>query len=205
MGKTAILIMAAGAATRMKTPKQLLPWGTKTLVENAITEAQNSLADSVHLVLGANAVLIKKQIFENDLNFLENPHWNLGLGDSIAFGVREVLKKEVDLTSILIMLADQPLINSDYLNKLIKASGHYEKGIIASLYGEKKGVPALFSKDYFPALSQLTGEHGAKYILNNNTKDICSIECKNLITDIDTPEDYQHLYLAHFGTNNSNS
>jgi len=204
MGKTAILIMAAGAATRMKTPKQLLPWGTNTLVENAIIEAQNSLADSVQLVLGANAVLIKKQIFENDLNFLENPHWNLGLGNSIAFGVREVLKKEVDLTSILIMLADQPLINSDYLNKLMKASCHHKKGIIASLYGEKMGVPALFSKDYFPALSQLTGEHGAKYILNNNIKDICSIECKNLITDIDTPEDYQRLYLAHFGTNNSN-
>jgi len=87
----------------------------------------------------------------------------------------------------------------------MKASCHHKKGIIASLYGEKMGVPALFSKDYFPALSQLTGEHGAKYILNNNTKDICSIECKNLITDIDTPEDYQHLYLAHFGTNNSNS
>jgi len=205
MGKTAILIMAAGAATRMKTPKQLLPWGTNTLVEKVITEAQNSLADSVYLVLGANAALIKKQIVENDLNFLENPHWNLGLGNSIAFGVREVLKKEVDLTSILIMLADQPLINSDYLNKLTKASGHYKKGIIASLYGEKMGVPALFSKDYFPALSQLTGEHGAKYILKNNTKDIYSLECKNLITDIDTPEDYQHLYLAHFGTNNSNS
>jgi len=205
MGKTAILIMAAGAATRMKTPKQLLVWGKTTLVENAITEAQNSFADSVHLVLGANAALIKKQIVQNELIYLENPNWNLGLGNSIAFGVREVLKEEEDLTSILIMLADQPLINSDYLNKLIKASGHHKKGIIASLYGEKTGVPALFSKDYFPALIQLTGEHGAKYILNNNTKDICSIKCKNLITDIDTPEDYQHLYLAHFGTNNSNS
>jgi len=204
MGKTAILIMAAGAATRMKTPKQLLPWGKTTLVENAITEAQNSLADSVFLVLGANAALIKKQLIKNEIINLENPNWNLGLGNSIAFGVREVLKKEEDLTSILIMLADQPLINSDYLNKLIKASGHYEKGIIASLYGEKTGVPAFFSKDYFPALSQLTGEHGAKYILKNNTKDIYSLECENLISDIDTPEDYQRLYQAHFGTNNSN-
>jgi len=204
MGKTAILIMAAGAATRMKTPKQLLAWGKTTLVENAIIEAQNSVADSVYLVLGANAVLIKKKLVENEIIYLENPDWNLGLGNSIAFGVREVLKKEKDLTSILIMLADQPLINSNYLNKLIKASGHYEKGIIASLYGEKTGVPAFFSKDYFPALSQLTGEHGAKYILKNNTKDIYSLECENLISDIDTPEDYQHLYLAHFGTNNSN-
>ena len=183
----------------MKEPKQLLAWGNTSLLGNAIEQAQNCHAESLFLVLGANASLIRKNINHEKVNVIINPEWSLGLGNSLAFGVQQILKKEKETDAILITLADQPLIDSKYLNELIDVFKRGNKGIIASSYINKAGVPAIFGKSYFLTLSQLEGDLGAGTILNN-TKDILTIDAKDKIKDIDTPEDYRALHQAHFGS-----
>jgi molybdenum cofactor cytidylyltransferase len=55
------------------------------------------------------------------------------------------------------------------------------------------GVPALFSKKYFKPLMELTGEQGAKKIIQQNMNDVESFEFEKGAVDIDTPSDYNHL------------
>ena len=50
----AVVVLAAGASRRMGTPKQLLSWGNDTLLKHAIKTAENSKANKVIVVLGAN-------------------------------------------------------------------------------------------------------------------------------------------------------
>ncbi len=186
--KIAILILAAGEASRMGSIKQLLPWKNTTLLGNAIKNAKETKTD-VYLVLGANAAEIEKEIKE-DVFTIINSNWNIGLGSSIACGVAFIGMGTEEYDGVLIMLADQPFIDGNYLAKLTGLFSKKEKGIVATNYGNKLGVPAIFSKTYFKELQRLNNDFGAKDILKTNIADTISIDAKGKEKDIDTPEEY---------------
>ena len=190
MKKTAILILAAGKSSRMGSPKQLLPYQNTTLLGWAIEQAKNSKASAIFCVLGANAIRIKQSIEKNNFEIIINKEFQNGLSTSIIAGINHLKDKNFD--SVLIMLADQPNVNTNYLNKLITASEEDKNVIIASCYPNKVGVPAIFPKQYFNQLLQLKGDKGAKYLLNNQHSKIIKLNANNLL-DIDTIQDYQKL------------
>lgn len=190
MSKTAILILAAGSATRMGEPKQLLPYGAETLLEHAITQAMRTTADQVFCVLGAHAEAIKQNI-KKDLVFIENDNWQEGLSSSIVCGVERM--ESLGFDAVLVMLADQPLIDTAYLDLLIKTSAEHKRACIASNYGAKNGVPAVFPKEFYNELKNLKGDQGAKDLLNAPHKPVIIQHAQDKIQDIDTPEDYARL------------
>ncbi len=187
--KTAILILAAGSSSRMGTPKQLLPYKNTTLLGYTIEQVKQIDTKHAFCVLGANAEIIEKSIENYQIETIYNSDFKNGLSSSIVVGVK---KLQHDFDTILIMLGDQPNVNSNYLNKLIKTSVENPSRIIASNYQNKIGVPAIFPKKYFNQLLELKGDKGARNILNNNKSDIIKMPPFNL-TDIDTREDYQNL------------
>ncbi|PCJ97110.1 MAG: hypothetical protein COA50_05585 [Flavobacteriaceae bacterium] len=185
----AILILAAGSASRMGALKQLLPWGNSTLLGNAIAVASSCPA-TIFVVVGAEGKLIKKEI-GNDVTFIDNEDWKKGLGASIASGVQHLIASENSYKICVIMLADQPFIDADYLMHIINTHNKNNKGITATTYENRVGVPVVFDSCYFEALSQLTGDQGAKEILEANMNDVQSIDPKGKTLDIDTKEEYQ--------------
>lgn len=135
----------------MKTPKQLLPWGKDSLLEQVIQSARDSDLDTIYLVLGAESDRIKQQADLNNVVILENKEWEKGLGTSIATGIAALSKKE-DIHGCVILLADQPFITDEYIDAMIQAFD--PETIIASDYNGRAGVPCLFPKMYFPDLKK---------------------------------------------------
>ncbi len=190
MKRTVILLLAAGNSTRMGTIKQLLPYKQTTLLGWAIKQAQQSKACDVFCVLGANAEIIKEQIEQYKVEIIFNVNYDEGLSASIVAGINHFAHKEID--AVIIMLADQPNVNSIYLNELMIVSEINPTKIVASNYEEKIGVPAIFPKHYFDQLLNLKGDKGAKEFLNKHQSEIIKMKPCNLI-DIDTKEEYQKL------------
>ena len=190
MQKTAILILAAGTSSRMGAIKQLLPYKNSTLLNWSIEQAKQSKINDVFCILGANKEIIIKEIKHQNINVIFNPNYENGLSSSIVSGINYLVSK--DFNSVLIMLADQPNIDSIYLNELIKTSEENHSKIIASNYLGKIGVPSIFPRSYFPQLLSLKGDKGAKEFLNEKASEIIKMAPFNLI-DIDTKEDYQNL------------
>ncbi len=193
MKNVGVLILAAGNSSRMGSIKQLLPWENTTMIGHVVHQAEVSNASEVLVVLGANFDLIKNKMSFKKADFIENKNWKLGLGSSISCGVQYVLSKWGSLNGILVMLADQPLIDTSYLNLMIDKFETSEKGIIATKYKSRVGVPAIFSQLYFKELAELGDDFGAKKIIAKHKDDIFEMEGKGKTEDIDTLEDYKDL------------
>ncbi len=191
--QVSILILAAGASTRMKQVKQLLSWGDSSLLEHVVKVAHSSRAQDVYVVLGAHHQLIRQELEGVNASVFVNRDWKTGMGSSIATGVKGILQTEHP-QAILILLCDQPLIDKEYINQLIDSFEDQKKGIIGTVYASKIGVPALFSAAYFKELSELRSDRGAWSIIAGHSDDCTGLDPKGKARDLDWESDYQDLH-----------
>jgi len=188
-----IVILAAGASTRLGKPKQLLQYRGKTLLGHAINEATNSNADAVVVIFGKDADLFKKEIDEKKIRVAINSSWEEGMASSVRLGLDTLLNAKPYIDAVIFMVCDQPHISSSILNELIKTQQKTTKQIVSCNYGESIGPPALFHKKYFKELMKLSGDAGARKIIQQNMNDVATILFPEGKIDIDTKEDYDDL------------
>lgn len=192
--KTAMLIPAAGKSSRMGEPKQLLHWEDTNLLGHTIKQGVAAGIKDIYVVLGAFHEKIKKTIDTTGVTILYNPEWEKGMGNTIARGTQEIINSPENYQRILIALCDQPLIEPTYYKKLLKTSQKDHIWAVATCYGKKYGVPAVFKSDIFGKLVKLNGKVGAKDLLNNLGKNAICVEPSTSTADIDKPEDYVSIY-----------
>jgi molybdenum cofactor cytidylyltransferase len=145
----AIIILAAGASTRMGRPKQLLPYQGSSLLRHTIENAVASVCKPIVVVLGANAENIRSQISESDIKIVENPDWHLGMSSSIRRGISSIITDYQNIDAVVITVCDQPFISADIINNLVSKYYNTKKPIIACEYANTLGVPVLFNQSFF--------------------------------------------------------
>lgn len=187
----AVLILAAGGASRMGKPKQLLPVGQTTLLGQIVATAQ-TISPHIFIVLGAKAQEIQKGL-PPQTHIIHNPDWKNGMGTSLALGISYISKTLPSCQGCLVLLADQPLIDPPYLKQVLEMFRTGISPIVATAYHYGAGVPALFSAKFFPELQQCGGDQGAKKLLQQHQEKVFTLFAGNKTLDIDTPEDY-HKY-----------
>lgn len=196
--KIGLIILAAGAATRMGRPKQLLSYQGRSLILHAVEVALASLCQPIIVVLGAYVEQIKPELMPKAVQVVENSQWQEGMSSSIRAGISMLLKTNSKLDAVIISLADQPLVSPQIFNQLIQSYQETQKVIIASRYNETTGVPALFSNALFPELMQLEGDKGAKALIQKYIDTGLILLIPEAAIDIDTPDDYKQLLLKNF-------
>jgi molybdenum cofactor cytidylyltransferase len=188
-----VLLLAAGSSSRMGQPKQLLPWGKVSLIEHQIRMLL-ATGKPVNIVLGFNSNLITPIIENFPVSIFINNEWKNGMGSSISFGIRQIIRKFPKADAVLICLVDQPLVTVSYLEKMLDS---YQPGFQQILASRSKsgwtGVPVLFDKCYFEDLSKLGVDEGAKKIIRQHKENVIILDAGDIIEDIDSPQSYQQL------------
>ncbi|TDQ19060.1 molybdenum cofactor cytidylyltransferase [Algoriphagus boseongensis] len=190
--KTGIIILAAGASTRLGRPKQLIQIQGKTLLQRTIDSALKSEASSLVVVLGWNPELIQGGINSNQIPFVINEEWEEGMATSMQAGLKFLMNEE-NPDQVVLLLCDQALVTSSSINDLIALHSSSKKGIVASSYSNTLGVPALFDKAYFPELLALKSTEGAKKVILKNQEDVAVMDFPEGAIDLDTEEDFERL------------
>jgi molybdenum cofactor cytidylyltransferase len=188
---TGIIILAAGSSSRLGRPKQNLLFSGKTLLQHTIDTAFDTVFRPIVVVLGANKEKIETSSQNTGITIVYNPDWAEGMASSIRIGIATIQQHQID--HVIIMLCDQPFVNSELVNALVEKQLQTDKPIIACSYNETVGVPVLFCRLLFDELLQLKGHNGAKKVLKFHPKDIATIPFEKGDIDIDTPEDYEAL------------
>lgn len=188
-----LILLAAGGATRMGTPKQLLRYRGRTLLRHAAEVAVASGLTPVLVVLGAQADILKVQLTGLPVRTVVHEEWDKGVGGSIRAGIQALQAASAHVEAVVITLCDQPLVGPDDVARLVESHRATGKPIVASAYGGTLGVPALFDRGYFPQLAELADKGGAKQVIAHAAGAVHAIPFPAGAFDIDTPQDYQRL------------
>jgi molybdenum cofactor cytidylyltransferase len=191
MGNTAVLVLAAGASTRLGQPKQLLNFGGKGLLQHILEQSIPLPFSARFLILGAYSADIQENTNTFDFQILQNEHWEEGMASSLRMDIQAVADHPSAPEQILVLLADQPFVSTALLQTLLDTHRSARPLITASQYGETKGVPAVFSKTVFPELLQLQGDRGANRLIRQYEAQVVTVPFEAGNIDMDTQEDYQ--------------
>jgi molybdenum cofactor cytidylyltransferase len=188
-----IILLAAGGSSRLGKPKQLLLYKGQTLLQNTLSVALTSNAQSVMVVLGANADILQTEITNGKIHVVVNDDWQEGMGSSIRTGVKAIAEINPSTEGVILLVCDQPFINSALLNNLITAHQKTGKEIVACTYGNTFGPPVFFHQSLFSELLQLKGDTGARSIVQKHLDNMEAIPFPEGIFDIDTKGDYEKI------------
>lgn len=182
--KIGALVLAAGNSSRFGSNKLLFKINGKSVLERTLLALSG-------FKFWKTAVVVSNTDFDDILgNHVEkilNKQISLGIGKSIALGTI-YLREEV--SGILIVLADQPLLTLDDIKKMTDVFlGDPTKIVACSVYGEIRN-PIIFPSGYFDELIKLSGDRGARGLANSHIDNIVRVEVDSShLLDIDSIQD----------------
>ncbi len=193
MENLSAVLLAAGESKRLGQPKQLVPFNGKPMIQQVVSKLIDAGWQHIVVVLGSKGDSIVDVLQGHELELVFNNNWRKGMGNSLSFGVKAVLKKWPDTENLLISVCDQPFITTAHLIKLKNGMKEAGCSILASGYSDTFGPPIICGAKFFPRLLQLDGEKGAKSVFANHENELKVIPCEEGAIDIDTPEDLNNI------------
>jgi molybdenum cofactor cytidylyltransferase len=187
-----IIVPSAGGSTRLNgNPKQEVTVRDKKLWQSTLDMCQ-TLSSPITLVTGRWR---PKSTLPNNVTEVHFSQWQTGLGASIAFGIANA---PIPKLGYLIVLIDQWGLSAQNLKHFVEQWD--ERSAQIAVEAEYSGPPVLFPVSMRPKLIKLTGEKGAKKLIQ--TAHPTRIPLLSASWDLDTPED---LFLMQQLTQQENN
>ena len=184
------IVLAAGGSTRFGALKQLLEFNGISLLRRCVQLACEIAQERVMVVHGPKHTKCQRNIAAYKVTNIVNEDWQSGMASSLTLAIGSLPQ---DYDAVLILLCDQPLIESRHIELLREAWFKHPDKIIASNYADTAGVPAIIPRLYFDQILKLTGDHGAKKILSSLASNVIHVPIPEAEFDIDTQEDFARL------------
>ena len=191
------IVLAAGESRRMGQPKQLLPFGERTILERVVDTLLTAGVGEVVVVLGHLADRVRAVLGDRPVRAVVNAEYRQGMLSSVKCGVGAV---GAGYDAVLIALGDQPQIEGAVVSEVIRAYRAGDAGIVIPRYGEKKGHPIIINlQKYRQAIANLPEDAGLNALMQEHADDVRLIDVatEDIIRDIDVPDDYTRE-LARF-------
>lgn len=185
-----VIVLAAGASTRLGRPKQLVRLQGRPVLHSVVSNAVAVAGHSVTVVLGAHAKELAHLLAHSSASVIFNRQWEEGLASSLRCGLTAA---PPGCSAALILLGDQVAVTPDDLRRLIQAWKGDDSVLAASVYQGHLGVPAIFPSWCFSELLQLRGDQGARAIIERHAHRVTRVQMPNAAVDLDTPEDLEAL------------
>lgn len=186
---TTLLLLAGGASSRMGPRDKLLEdVGGKPLLRARAEVCLAAKPDALRVVLPPDCPQREEALRGLDVEILHNEGSAHGLSHSLMCGAQGV-----QTDNLLIVLADLPDLTGAHLTKTMDAAAaHPLASILRGATDEgRAGHPVLIRRALYPELAGLTGDTGAKPLLQRHRADTVLVPIgPAALRDLDTPEDW---------------
>ena len=188
------LVLGAGGSRRLGQPKQLLPYGDRTLLEHTVATARESGFDQLVVPIGGAADEVRERVDLSGADVVVNDAYGQGCSSSIAAALGAV---DPRCDVLVLLLGDQPGVTPATVAALLAGRG--DAPLAVCRYDDGRGHPLAFGRSVFSELADLHGDKGVWRLLDERADDVVEVPIAgNVPLDVDTPEDY-HAVLAAAG------
>jgi molybdenum cofactor cytidylyltransferase len=209
------VIPAAGESRRMGVPKQLLPFGTTTVIGHVVAELLQSALDEVYVVVSPQvaqwwedrrlaAASSRRLSPGEDTGAKQSPGVNAGakrpylltnddpradMLSSVRCGLRAL---PPECAAVVVVPGDQLAVSAPLVDCLVQSFRTAGKGILVPVYGGKRGHPLIFSARYCQEVLNSFDNVGLRGLLHAHPDDLweLSVSTSAVLCDIDYPGDY---------------
>lgn len=187
------VVLAAGASSRMKQNKLLLPFKNHTVLEEVLYQLSKSHIEDILVVTGFERTRIEDavaRINDNKIKTIHNKNYQSGRAGSIRCAI-DSLQRDVD--AALFMVADKPTVTTDLINRAMEEFKRKKPDILYIKTPRGRGHPIIFSKKLFDKMMSLVGDHSTEDFIENHKNEVVKLEDEAIQKNINTWEDYKKL------------
>jgi molybdenum cofactor cytidylyltransferase len=187
------LVLAAGGSSRLGRPKQLLPFGERTLLGHVLGTASECCPfDQLVVALGGSAPEVRAAVDLTGADVVVNDGYGSGCSSSIVAAL-EVVDPDCDV--LVLMLGDQPGVTGTSVRALLAGIGSAPLAVCR--YEDGRGHPFAFARDVFAELGSLHGDKGVWKLLDRHAPDVAEVAIPGPVPpDVDTWADYEAVLAA---------
>jgi molybdenum cofactor cytidylyltransferase len=187
--RLAAVVLAAGRSTRMGGPNKLLADIEGAPLVRRVAEAASAanLAEIV-VVTGHEREKVEAALAGLPVRFVHNPRYADGISTSIKAGLGALGD---GAAGALVCLGDMPGLATELIQRLAGAFAPDKgKDIVIPVRGGRRGNPVLIGRRHFGAIKKLTGDVGARELIQARPDAVTEIEVGDdgAFVDLDTPE-----------------
>ena len=183
----------------MGEPKQLLPWGRQTIIEQVVGTLAQAPLDEIVVVLGHRADEIRAPLarFESAstrrplVRTTINPNYREGMLTSLQHGIAAL---DIGFRAAFVVLVDQPQMKAATLVRLRAEFERSGKGIVVPSHQLRRGHPLLLDlQKYRAEILAIDGAPGLQKVLRDHPDDILHVDFDDasVLADLDTRDEYE--------------
>ncbi|MEM7128969.1 MAG: nucleotidyltransferase family protein [Chloroflexota bacterium] len=204
------VIAAAGQSRRMGQPKQLLPWGERTVIEAVVEKLEAAGVSPIVCVVGRRGAEIEQALATTSAYVIHNSlykstemlySFQMGiayLGELIAAPSSPSTDSgriDPELTGTLLSLGDQPHIPLSILRQICTQIQKVPEKIVIPSHQMRRGHPFFIPRMLWPQVTSLGQEESLRSLLQTHTEliEYVNLNSDAILADMDTPEDYAVL------------
>lgn len=176
------LILAAGAGRRIGGGKPGRMLGGRPLLGHVLDRAAAAGLPRL-VVVGADGEATAALVATAGARSVFAADHDDGIAASLGAGVRAA---PADWSGLLVLLADMPFVEPPTLQCLAAALAA-GAGAVVPVHAGRRGNPAGFARRYFAALTQLSGDVGARGLLRSVPCEEVEVDDPGVHIDIDLP------------------
>ncbi len=187
------IVLAAGAAKRMGQQKLLLDFQGKPVLSRVLEAVLASqLYEVICVVRELKQIRQKILLGDDKLRWHTNEKAHEGQSTSVIAGLKAISPKS---EGALILVGDQPLVKTELINSLIDLFNKNPSLIAAPTFQGQTRNPVIFHRDLFSDLFKLTGDRGARGLIEKYKAKAAFLDWddESPFLDVDTWEDYEKL------------
>ena len=186
----AIVVLAAGRSSRMAPQHKLLVPGRdgRAMVARVVDNLLAAPIRPVIVVTGHRAAEVEAALAGKPVTLVASPGWDQGLSASLQAGIAAV---PADARAVIVCLGDMPLVTARTIERLVAAYDPNEgRSIVAPTFKGELGNPVLWDRAFFAEMMALTGDRGARGLLERHGEHLATVVMDDdaVLRDVDTAE-----------------
>jgi molybdenum cofactor cytidylyltransferase len=172
----------------MGTNKMLAEIDGRPMIARTAQRLLSSHARPIIAVLGNEADAVDAVLGKLPIERVMNPQFADGMSTSLVRGLAAL---PADVEGVVVCLGDMPLITGRDIDRLVAAFNPLEgRAIVVPTRRGKRGNPILWARQFVPEMMALSGDQGARRLIEEHADLVAEVEMDSdaIFIDIDTPD-----------------